>query len=395
MEILAALGLTPGPYSEPGPTAPGGGDPFLALLAGMMLPATPPATPPSMAAPSARAGSASVPSSTPVPAATSLVTTLPMAPTKPAPTQTATALGESNMVATAPAIEPAQPTPLPDPLSLDVTPDILPVATKPPPAAPPAPPPVRAARIAAPDPADSAASERNAPPGPALTAAIGAKAISDDGGTVSADAGPAVTMPPASPKSAVTAEADVDEPVPPTAPTTDPAGVGAPAAETAAAPPPAPTPAASDTMPTRSLPPMPLPSPDHRGRAVTARLELVEDGTGSRVRIDLEPADLGRVEVALHLDEAGTAAATFTVDRPETLQLLQRDARTVNEMLSAAGFTVDQGGLDFTLRDPGGGGGGSERRPGTPGRQGQGSGAGHEPGPPPPRYRRRLVDLRV
>jgi hypothetical protein len=384
MEILAALGLTPGPSSEPGPNAPGSGDPFLALLAGLMLPAMPAATSPSTAAPSAGAESATVPGSTPAPAATPLVPALPTAPVTPAPTQTPTAPGEPDMAAVAPAIEPARPTTLPDPSPLDVTPGML-----------PAPPPVRAARIAAPDPADGAASERKVPPGPALTAAVGAEAISDDGGTVSADVGPAVAMPPASPKSAVTAEADVDEPAPPTAPTTDPAGVGAPAAETAAAPPPAPTPAASDTMPTRSLPPMPLPSPDHRGRAVTARLELVEDGTGSRVRIDLEPADLGRVEVALRLDEAGTAVATFTVDRPETLQLLQRDARAVNEMLSAAGFTVDQGGLDFTLRDSGGGDGGRERRPGTPGGQGQESGAGHEPGSPAPRYRRRLVDLRV
>ena len=393
MEILAALGLTPGPSSEPRPNAPGSGDPFLALLAGLMLPVPPAATPPSIAAPSAGAESATVPGSAPAPAATPLVPALPMAPVTLAPTQTPAALGESDMAVKAPASEPARPTPLPDPLPQDVAAGMPPVATQPPQAAPAAPPPVRAAKIAAPDPADGAAGEREAPPKPALPATVEAEALSDGGETAGADAGPAVAMPPASPKAAVPAELDVDEPAPPTVAATDSAGVAASAAETAAVPPTATAPAALDTMPTRSLPPVPLPSPDHRGRAVTARLELVEDGAGSRVRIDLEPADLGRVEVALRFDEAGTAAATFTVDRPETLQLLQRDARTVNEMLSAAGFTVDQGGLDFTLRDSGGGG--SERRPGTPGRQGQGSGAGHEPGPPAPRYRRGLVDLRV
>ena len=79
------------------------------------------------------------------------------------------------------------------------------------------------------------------------------------------------------------------------------------------------------------------------------------------MRIELEPADLGRVEVALHLDDAGTAAASFTVDRPETLQLLQRDARTVTDMLAAAGFTVDCGSLGFSLRDGSGNPGQSDR----------------------------------
>ena len=59
-----------------------------------------------------------------------------------------------------------------------------------------------------------------------------------------------------------------------------------------------------------------LPTPDHRGRPVTARLVMVDGIDGSRVRIDLEPADLGRVEVALRLDDSGTAAASFTSTAP-------------------------------------------------------------------------------
>ncbi len=138
-----------------------------------------------------------------------------------------------------------------------------------------------------------------------------------------------------------------------------------------------------------------LPTPDHRGRPVTARLVMVDGIDGSRVRIDLEPADLGRVEVALRLDDSGTAAASFIVDRPETLQLLQRDARAVNDMLSAAGFTVDQGGLDFTLRDPGGRDGGAERQPGAHGRADAEFGAAAAPSEPTRPYRRGLLDLQV
>jgi flagellar hook-length control protein FliK len=116
--------------------------------------------------------------------------------------------------------------------------------------------------------------------------------------------------------------------------------------------------AAGDAPPvvesTRLPPPVLLAVPDHRGRQVTARLAIGAAGGASSVRIELEPADLGRVEVALHLGDGGTAAASFTVDRPETLQLLQRDARTVTDMLAAAGFTVDPSSLGFSLRDGGG-----------------------------------------
>ena len=96
----------------------------------------------------------------------------------------------------------------------------------------------------------------------------------------------------------------------------------------------------------------PAADPDHRGRPVTARLVVVEGIDGRRVRIDLEPADL-------RPRRGGTAPGRLRHSRrqlhrrpPGTLQLLQRDARVVNDMLSAAGFTVDQGGLDFTCATP-------------------------------------------
>jgi flagellar hook-length control protein FliK len=102
--------------------------------------------------------------------------------------------------------------------------------------------------------------------------------------------------------------------------------------------------------------------PDAHGREVTARLVVTGGGHGQSLRIELQPADLGRVEVSLQLHDHGAAAATFTADCLETLQLLQRDARTVTEMLTAAGFTVDQDSLGFALRD-GGNDSGQPRQP--------------------------------
>jgi hypothetical protein len=161
--------------------------------------------------------------------------------------------------------------------------------------------------------------------------------------------------------------------------------------------PPQGSPNPADTRPAPAAQPLPailLPVPDHRGRPVTARLEVIDAGDGSRVRIDLEPADLGRVEVALRLDDSGAATASFTVERPETLQLLQRDARVVNEILGAAGFTVEQGGLDFSLGDSGGREGGSRPAP-QPAWAEARSGSPADAGEPAPSRRRGLLDLQV
>ena len=133
---------------------------------------------------------------------------------------------------------------------------------------------------------------------------------------------------------------------------------------------------------------------------MTARLTVGDGGDGRRLRIELSPADLGRVEVSLRLDDQGNAAALFTVDRPETLQLLQRDARAVTELLATAGFSVDQGGLGFLLRDGaedmGRPGQQPQAGPGPRPRPGPGAAEGDHPPPPATAWSSRgLLDLRV
>jgi hypothetical protein len=98
-------------------------------------------------------------------------------------------------------------------------------------------------------------------------------------------------------------------------------------------------------------------------RPVTARLLAQRDGDGSRMTIELDPAELGSVEVAIQLDDRGTAAATFVVERAETLQLLQRDTRTLLDLLAGAGFRLDPGDVGFQLRD---GQQDARRQPGAP-----------------------------
>jgi flagellar hook-length control protein FliK len=70
-----------------------------------------------------------------------------------------------------------------------------------------------------------------------------------------------------------------------------------------------------------------------------------------RFEIRLDPADLGRIDVRLDMSDDGTVKAHLTVDKVETLALLQRDARTLERAFEQAGLKPSDGGIDLTLRD--------------------------------------------
>jgi len=67
--------------------------------------------------------------------------------------------------------------------------------------------------------------------------------------------------------------------------------------------------------------------------------------------IRLDPPDLGRVQVKLTVDDAGQAQASLVVDKPQTLDLLQRDSSSLNRVLTDAGLNLSNNGLSFSLRD--------------------------------------------
>jgi flagellar hook-length control protein FliK len=66
--------------------------------------------------------------------------------------------------------------------------------------------------------------------------------------------------------------------------------------------------------------------------------------------IRLDPPELGRVEVRLSVGDDGKAQASLSVDRPQTLQLLQNDASNLNRALKDAGLSLSDSGLSFSLR---------------------------------------------
>jgi len=67
--------------------------------------------------------------------------------------------------------------------------------------------------------------------------------------------------------------------------------------------------------------------------------------------IRLDPPELGRVQVHLAVDDSGRAQASLVVDKPQTLELLQRDAPNLGRALSDAGLYLSNNGLNFSLRE--------------------------------------------
>ncbi len=110
----------------------------------------------------------------------------------------------------------------------------------------------------------------------------------------------------------------------------------------------------------------------------------------SRFDITLEPRDLGRIEVRIEIGKGGEVTAQLTVERVETVALLQRDAKMLEAAFDQAGLKTSEGGVQIGLRDEAGHRQGEQHRG-----QGREDQAGHErpnrpsrplpePEPPPP-----------
>lgn len=67
------------------------------------------------------------------------------------------------------------------------------------------------------------------------------------------------------------------------------------------------------------------------------------------ITMQLEPADLGRVEIKMDTID-GRTNLSFVVDKPETLDALSRDARSLERQLQEAGIRADAGSMQFNLR---------------------------------------------
>lgn len=107
----------------------------------------------------------------------------------------------------------------------------------------------------------------------------------------------------------------------------------------------------------RTAAPQPALQPDRAAPSRPAAAVQVADGVlkassspGGRFAFVLSPADLGRVEVILTRGDGHHAAAVI-VDRPETLDAIRAEARTLERILAEAGMDVRSGSVSFALRE--------------------------------------------
>ena len=106
---------------------------------------------------------------------------------------------------------------------------------------------------------------------------------------------------------------------------------------------------------------------------VAVKLSATAKEGGGKVTIRLTPEELGKVDIKMEISKDGLVRAVVAVDRPETLELLQRDAKGLERILQDAGLRTDGDSLEFDLRGDGGqyagdtqeqgAGGGSTARP--------------------------------
>jgi flagellar hook-length control protein FliK len=71
----------------------------------------------------------------------------------------------------------------------------------------------------------------------------------------------------------------------------------------------------------------------------------------NRFEIRLDPPELGRIEVRLDVDKDGKVTSQLVAHRPETLDLLRRDAAGLQRALEDAGLKTADNGLQFSLHD--------------------------------------------
>ena len=74
-----------------------------------------------------------------------------------------------------------------------------------------------------------------------------------------------------------------------------------------------------------------------------------QNGETKQITLQLDPPELGRVEVRLEFGDERMVKAHLIVEKPETLLMLQRDANALERALQNAGLETDSGSLDFEM----------------------------------------------
>lgn len=94
----------------------------------------------------------------------------------------------------------------------------------------------------------------------------------------------------------------------------------------------------------RPLPSQPAYQPAEQ---VKVHIQQLVKSDADRIQIKLSPASLGKVEVTLEISPDKAVQAIVYAEKPETLDMLERDARVLQQAFEEAGMKFDQDSLMF------------------------------------------------
>jgi flagellar hook-length control protein FliK len=80
--------------------------------------------------------------------------------------------------------------------------------------------------------------------------------------------------------------------------------------------------------------------------------KAIKSGEETTIKLQLDPPELGRVDVKMSIDQNNITKIVLTVEKPETHMMLQRDAQFLERAMSDAGLDT-QGNLSFDLASNG------------------------------------------
>ncbi len=83
---------------------------------------------------------------------------------------------------------------------------------------------------------------------------------------------------------------------------------------------------------------------------VAVHMQRAAKDGADKISIQLSPEELGRIHVKMNVDEDKRVSASIMVERPATLELLQRDTKALERALQDAGLKADSGSLSFSLQ---------------------------------------------
>ena len=88
----------------------------------------------------------------------------------------------------------------------------------------------------------------------------------------------------------------------------------------------------------------------HATNMVSAQMnKAAQNSDTQKITLQLDPPELGRVEIRLEFGSDKSVKAHLVVEKPETLLMLQRDMNALEKALQDAGLETDSGSLNYEM----------------------------------------------